>query len=202
MQAGLLIALEGIDGAGTTTQMARLAQHIAARGRQVLTTAEPSQGIVGRMIRQALAADAACSEAALALLFAADRLEHVRVEMQPVLDAGGVVLTDRYVMSSYAYQSSRLPSAWVRQLNMHARPPDATLFFQVDPALAAQRRAQRGGATERFDDLLRQQDVDRAYRTALTLPGLGHVHTVDANQDIDHVFLQLQRLVDTLLGAA
>lgn len=177
---GLLIAIEGIDGAGTTSAMAPMAAHLQASGRAVHCTAEPSRGPLGLLLREALKGHPHLTESSLALLFAADRLEHVATEVKMHLDAGAVVLCDRYVLSSYAYQGSACDLAWVQAINAHAPRPDATLFFRVKPPTAAKRRHLRGGHTERFEVNDRQEQVARVYEQALELRDLGPVHIIDA----------------------
>src|SRR5690349_6199392 len=99
--SGLLIAVEGADGAGTTTQCRRLVDWLRASGREAHLTREPSTGPVGALIRQVLAGThASFDPTALALLFAADRLDHIAREIAPARDRGAVVVTDRYVLSS------------------------------------------------------------------------------------------------------
>lgn len=197
---GWLIALEGIDGAGTSTQLQPLAAHVRSLGRTVHTTAEPSRGAIGVLLRQGLSGALTLSEEALGLLFAADRLEHLQREVEPALAAGAVVLTDRYLLSSYAYQASKLPLAWVQKLNAHARAPDASLYFRVSPQTAAARRAARDGPVERFDAAARQEAVAGAYEAALGLPGIGNVCVIDAEASVDEVTAQLKRCVATLLA--
>ena len=74
----------------------------------------------------------------LALLFAADRTDHLAAQVRPALEAGAVVICDRYVLSSLAYQGAQLPPRWVEAINAFAEPPDLTLFLEVDPAVASQ----------------------------------------------------------------
>lgn len=171
---GLFVVLEGIDGAGTTTQVARLAAILRAEGHQVLTTREPSDGPVGMLIRQALArrlvlpgGRGALAPETLALLFAADRTDHLAARIRPALEAGMVVLSDRYVLSSLAYQGVLLPQRWVGTVNDFAEAPDLTLFLEVDPAVAGQRRAQRGGAAELFEEDDLQRKIADQYRQAV-----------------------------------
>src|SRR4051794_5711725 len=103
MTAGKLIVLEGIDGAGTTTQAQRLGKHFGAR---VHVTREPSDGAAGILIRQILRGEYhPYDHTALALLFAADRLDHLKREIEPQLQKGVHVISDRYVISSLVYQS-------------------------------------------------------------------------------------------------
>ena len=162
--AGRFIVLEGIDGSGTTTQAARLAASLRELGHAVVSTREPSDGPIGVLVRQALTRRlVGLSDRALALLFAADRLDHLASVVEPALAAGKVVVSDRYVLSSLAYQGMRLPLAWVEALNAAARPADLTLFLEVDPRTAARRRHGRGGSEELFDADEVQRAVARAY---------------------------------------
>src|SRR5215471_2535238 len=112
---GCFVVLEGLDGAGTTTQAERLASRLRQAGYAVLVTREPSDGPVGTVLRRALAGGVALphrggplSDHTLALLFAADRMDHLCAEILPALGKGQIVLCDRYLLSSYAYQGATL----------------------------------------------------------------------------------------------
>ncbi|HSP20611.1 MAG TPA: dTMP kinase [Myxococcaceae bacterium] len=164
MSRGRFIVLEGIDGSGTTTQAARLVASLRDAGHPVVGTREPSDGPMGLLLRQALTRRlVGVSDRVLALLFAADRLDHLASVVEPALAAGKVVVSDRYVLSSLAYQGMRLPLAWVEALNAAARPADLTLFLEVDVRTASRRRQARGGPVELFDADPVQRAVARAY---------------------------------------
>jgi len=161
---GRFLVLEGIDGAGTTTQLTRLAEALRAEGHSVWTTREPTQGPVGMLLRQALTRQLqGLSDASLALLFAADRMHHLTTVVDPALADGQVVISDRYVLSSLAYQGLTLPMAWVEEVNTRARRPDLTLYLEVSPKVAALRRHGRGGPAEIFDEQALQARIARAY---------------------------------------
>ncbi|MBJ6762856.1 dTMP kinase [Myxococcaceae bacterium JPH2] len=171
---GTFIVLEGLDGAGTTTQTERLASALRADGHAVVTTREPSDGPLGTLIRQALTGRLGLPHGAgplapetLALLFAADRTDHLKARVLPALDEGKVVLCDRYVLSSLAYQGASLPMAWVETINAFAVPPDLTLFVGVAPEVAARRRASRGGPAELFEADEAQRRIARQYLAAI-----------------------------------
>jgi len=196
---GLFVVFEGIDGAGTTTQCERYAALLRARRRLVHVTREPSTGPIGSMIRLALthrlALPATHQAHMMALLFAADRLDHVATEIDPHLRDGYVVLSDRYDLSSLAYQSTTANEneeqsagtvCWIRELNRHARRPDVTVVLDVSPSVAAARRRARGGAAELFDDAEVQARLAEAYLGADSLvPGDHVVHiNGDASPDI------------------
>lgn len=163
----MLIALEGVDGAGTSTQCTLLARALEQRGLSVHTTREPSDNPVGKLIRQALPADATrrFDEPTMALLFAADRLDHLAHEIAPALERGAYVITDRYLLSSLVYQAELLGEGWVSEINARARHADLTLLLDVDASVARSRRAQRGGAAERYDDDALQERLVARYRT-------------------------------------
>jgi len=148
----------------------RLAAALRAGGRRVVATREPSDGPVGMLVRQALAGRlrlpngrGPLSAQTLALLFAADRTDHLDAEVRPALEEGAVVICDRYLMSSLAYQGAVLPPRWVEAINAWASPPDLTLFLEVPPALASRRRAARGGEAELYEDDGLQRKVARRY---------------------------------------
>lgn len=162
------IVLEGIDGAGTTTQRERLATWLRSLGYVVHCTAEPSGGPVGRLIRSLLSAQATPFDPdGMALLFAADRRDHIESEIQPQLARGAIVLSDRFVLSSLAYQTSAgVARDFVFQINHGGRglyEPDLTLFVEVPVTIAAERRAKRASEKEIYDDLPVQQRVAAAY---------------------------------------
>jgi dTMP kinase len=172
---GHFVVLEGADGTGTTTQLGELASHLRATGRTVTTTCEPSSGSIGKEIRARLKAGVSSDEGwrALALLFAADRLDHVEREISPALARGEIVISDRYVLSSLVYQALHVDEDFVRTLNRYAPAPDLTLVFSVplDDALA--RIAARKGTVEVYDARDLQARVHDAYaRLAPSVDGV------------------------------
>ena len=176
MRQGKFIVLEGLDGAGTTTQLDRLAGKIRASGMAVFTTREPSDGPLGLLLRQALsgrlslpAGRGPLSAETLALMFAADRMDHLHAQVRPALEAGTVVLCDRYVLSSLAYQGASVPMEWVNELNREALSPDLTLFIEVDAETAATRRQLRGAPAELFEEDGLQRRIAAQYRKAIRL---------------------------------
>ena len=187
-----LHGVEGIDGAGTTTQTTILAERMRARGLPAIATREPTGGPVGSLLRQALTHRLVVPGAhgshppswkVMALLFAADRLDHLEAEVLPNIADGVTVISDRYDLSSLAYQTATANQedgdvvAWIRQLNSHARRPDLTIVVDVSASAAAKRRAARGGAIELFEHDELQRKLAAAYRGAEQLvPGDRLVH--------------------------
>jgi dTMP kinase len=175
LKRGKFIVLEGLDGAGTTTQCDAIARALRQRGHEVWVTREPSTGPLGNLLRQSLSGRLTrpgglpLTDDTLALLFAADRIDHVASEIEPKLQSGAVVLSDRYVLSSLAYQGAALPMPWVATLNERALKPDLTLFVEVSLAEAARRRKARGGDDELFDAPAVQRRTARQYQKAIAL---------------------------------
>ena len=206
---GLFIVLEGVDGAGTTTHTKTLAASLGARGLPIHTTREPSDGPIGVMIRQILTGRLVVPGLhgarpppwkTMALLFAADRADHVEAEIEPNLRDGVTVISDRYYHSSIAYQSATAPEGadragevakWVREINRYARKPDLTIVLDIPPDVAARRRAERGKGQEIYDDLELQRELSRFYREIDGFfPDERIVH-VDSNASRDEVAEQI-----------
>jgi dTMP kinase len=202
-----LIVLEGLDGAGTTTQGKRLVQHLRERGWKVHLTREPSDGPIGRLIRELLTGrhaipDQALRQSTFGLLFAADRLDHLQREVEPQLAAGYTVISDRWYHSSLAYQGTGADRDWITALNARARRPDLTIFLQVRPEVAAQRRVAAGRVQELFEDLRMQHDVDAGYRATiaeLTTQG-ERIEVIDGELPPDAVFQEILRLIGDAPG--
>ena len=192
-RGGFFIALEGIDGAGTSTQTRALAQRlIDDLGERVHMTCEPSRGPIGRMIREQLSAGAGALNAeTLALLFAADRLDHYKREILPALEGGRVVISDRYVLSSLVYQSLECPAEWVETINARAPWPDLCVLVDLpwEEALArvARRRATSGEEKERYDEPDLQRRLAEGYGRARDAQRPGPIVTIDGGLTIDEV---------------
>lgn len=197
-----LIVLEGLDGAGTTTQTRRLVEHLNERGGKAHATREPSDGPIGQLIRQMLTgghaiAGQSIAQSTFGLLFAADRLDHLQREVEPKLAAGVTVVSDRWYHSSLAYQGTGADRDWITLLNARARRPDLTIFLQVRPEVAAARRVAAGRVQELFEDLRMQEEVAAGYKaTNAELAALGErIEVIDGEADADTVFAAIAKLV-------
>jgi dTMP kinase len=201
MPRGKLIVLEGIDGSGTTTQARMLCEWLAGRGVAVHLTREPSDGPVGRLVREILhGAHAPVGGDTMALLFAADRVDHLSREILPALERGAHVVTDRYYHSSLAYQAIEADRGWVEELNRRARRPDLTFLLDVPAEEAERRRAARGGPEERYDRLEAQRRIAENYRRLPErLPGEDY-RILDGSRPIEEVQAELRRVVVALVG--
>ena len=200
--AGRLVVLEGLDGAGTTTQAKRLVDSLIARGQAAHLTREPSDGPIGKLIREMPVGkhaieDAKISQGTFGLLFAADRLDHMQREVEPQMAKGAIVVSDRWYHSSLAYQGTGAERDWIVSLNERALRPDLTIYLKVRPEVAAQRRVAAGRVQELFEDLRMQEEVDAGYTaTFRELAARGErIEILDGELPMDTVTAQIAKLV-------
>jgi pantoate--beta-alanine ligase len=198
-RGGRFVVVEGIDGSGTTTQVARLADRL--RGMRVLvrSTREPSDGPVGTLVRQVLTGRVVAPGgrspgwATMALLFAADRMDHVESEIEPFVASGGVMLSDRYDASSLAYQSvssgvdAKEAVEWIRALNRHVRRPHLTVVLELAPELAAERRERRGDAAQLYEQNEMQRELAAFYKNLSKHLPNDRIAAIDASGTIEDV---------------
>jgi len=136
----LFIVFEGLDGAGTTTQIDLLAGFLRNENdHKVIVTKEPTNNIIGGIIRGCLTGDWKTTPAGLQLLFAADRAHHLDHEIKPALSKGCIVISDRYYLSTIAYGAVDLEKSWLYQINKKFLKPDITFLIDVTPETAISR---------------------------------------------------------------
>ncbi len=210
---GVFIVLEGIDGAGTTTHAKRLGKSLAKQGKDVRLTCEPTTGPVGALIRQVLqkrlfvpgtSGPRAFAWSTMALLFSADRLDHLDSYVVPGLRDGAIVISDRYDLSSLAYQSVTAPEeesaiAWIRELNARALRPDLTLVLDIPAERAAERRRSRGSTEELFEDPIIQRRLVDVYKRAESLVPDDHVVHLSSDGEVEEV---AARILEVALSVA
>lgn len=202
MTRGKFVVLEGGDGSGKSTQVARLAESLRAAGLAVHETFEPGAGAAGAVIRELLLhGPEAIAPVAEALLMAADRAQHVATEIAPALLRGEWVVCDRYVPSSLVYQGvvRELGVERVEQLNAVATgglEPDLVIVLDVSDDVAATRRDAGTDRLEREGDQFHVA-VRRAYRD---LAAVRSWVVVDADGPVDDVADAVRAAVEPLLA--
>lgn len=184
-----LIVLEGIDGAGTTSQAHYLVDRLHVAGLRAEFTCEPTDLETGRLIRRLLATDAAVDPMTLALLFAADRNEHLhapRSGMLSRMNEGVVMVCDRYLFSSLAYQGELTDARRVAQLNVVFPLPGQLIFIDTPVGVAQSRLAGRG-TSETIEGASLQERVARRYRAVVDeYEGTGMViHRFDGTRSLE-----------------
>jgi len=192
MHKSLFVTMEGIDGAGTTTHSKLLAGFLALKGLKVYLTQEPSSSEIGKLLRKFLN-DKRIPASTDALLFAADRVLHYKEEIKKKCEEGYIVISDRYVESSIAYQSSQsdeITIEWVENLNMFAGEPDLTILLDIDPKISLSRKNQE--FLEKFEDTSLLDKVRQVYLTRAEKLGYFVINT---HNIIELVQTEIQKIV-------
>ena len=159
----LFIVFEGIDGAGLTTHATLTEKFLQRLGYKVLLTKEPTDGLIGGLIRAALRKEWTVDPATLQLLFAADRSRHVKKVIKPALKKGVHVISDRYLFSSLAYGSLNLSVKWLKTVNSLFPLPDITFLLDISPEEAVKRIKGERFAVELFEEIEKLSKVRKAF---------------------------------------
>jgi len=161
---GIFICIEGLDGSGKSTQAKMLTKKLCKTGYNAVFTAEPSQGKIGKFIRKRLFEQERLPTTVEALLFAADRLEHIQNTIAPALKDGKIVVSDRYVYSSLAYQGSAgLDLNWIEAINANAKKPELSLFIDVAPEVVLKRLKRKKSVMENIQTQLQVYEIYQKY---------------------------------------
>ncbi len=136
---GLFIAVESLDGGGASTQAGLLRKALQREGLKVYITKEPTNNIIGGLIRGALSGVHQLPPEALQLLFVADRSHHLQREIIPILNEEGVVISDRFLWSTVAFGSINLSRHWLLRLHHYCPLPDLSIFLRVSPRVCLER---------------------------------------------------------------
>ncbi|MCW4015711.1 MAG: dTMP kinase [Candidatus Bathyarchaeota archaeon] len=159
---GLFICIEGLDGSGKTTHAHKLVRNLNEKGIDAIYTTEPSRGELGTFIRGTiLEGKKRVPRVVEAVLFAADRVEHLEKDVKPAIEEGKVVVSDRCVYSSLAYQGAAgLDLEWIEKINSFALPADYAIYIDVPPEVVVQRIRRKKSVMERLET---QREVQKVY---------------------------------------
>lgn len=165
------IVLEGLDGSGTTTQLKRLSKELTSIGSTVYPTFEPTEGPIGKMARNILQMKISLEPKSVSKVFAADRYEHIYGKGGIIenLNEGRMVICDRYLFSSLAYQSPECGFDFVYKTNSDYPLPEHLIFLSVPVEVCQSRLDKRGETEELFDAEEFQIKVDKNYHKAMEI---------------------------------
>lgn len=206
MRKGLLITFEGNDGSGKTTVSKRVYEALKKKGYPVIYTREPGGIDIAEQIRRVILdpANTAMDERTEALLYAASRRQHLVEKIIPALSKGEIVLCDRFVDSSLAYQGVGrgigMDAVWnINEFAIEGHMPDATIFLSIPLELGLQRVADRGNL-DRMDQesLTFHEKVAQGYELVKER-FLDRMEIIDASQDVDSVSDQAQRVCERII---
>lgn len=190
MSHSLFVVLEGIDGSGTTTCAKELVKELNKKGVEAYFTCEPSNSQIGKLLRKSLSGDGTgvfgnkIDAQTISLLFAADRRDHYVNEIKPRLENKTVVICDRYVYSSLAYQGKDCSQRWIEEINCTVSEPDLVFFIDVDYETSLERRSQRNSIEEIYENEKFQRDLIERYR--MVCEGK-YSFVIDGSQSIEKV---------------
>jgi len=193
MSQGFLIAIEGIDGTGKSTHVRRLGEWLAANGREVVLSREPTDGPWGKKLRES-AASGRLSAADELEYFLNDRRQHVAETIAPALAAGKVVILDRYYFSTMAYQGARgFDPAAIRRRNEEFAPaPDLLVILDLDVDLAHDRIGCRGDTANAFEQ---RENLERCRAIFLSLKDEPFTRMIASDGSVDEVALRIREVV-------
>lgn len=204
---GKLIAFEGLDGSGKSTQLGLLADRLRDLGIRVHETREPTDGPIGSLIHQMLTGRIGNGQETMAALFVADRLDHILSPADGMLArtcAGVHVLCDRYYFSSYAYQGAHLPTDWVMDCNAlcsRILRPDVNLFLDLAPEKCLSRLEKERLHLELYENMESLTRVREKYLEAFELLGSEEeVLLFDADRDLDELSEEIWSKLEDMLS--
>jgi len=188
---GTFICIEGLDGSGKTTHAHRLVQNLQKQGFDAIYTTEPSRGALGAFIRSyVLEGEKRVPRVVEAVLFAVDRVEHLETMVKPALNEGKIVISDRCVYSSLAYQGAAgLDLEWIEKINSFALSPDLAIYIDVSPEVVVKRIRRKKSVMERLET---QRKVQEVY---IKFVDKGKLVPIDGDKTKDEVEQDLLRLI-------
>lgn len=199
------IVLEGLDGAGTTTQAAKLQEYFTKLKKDSFLTREPTDGPIGKLVRDVLAGRLMryrLAEREMALLFAADRLEHSRL-IESKLLTGSHVVCDRYIFSSMAYQTldPSISAEWVTEINLGFSKPHLTLFLSVPVEECLRRIASRNESPTVYEKKDFLETIDQNYKRLANYyeEHVGPLIVIDGAPPPKDVHSEIMRALETNL---
>lgn len=180
---GTFICIEGLDASGKTTQTRRLVKELKRRGFEAMYTTEPSPGDIGKFIRtHILQRKRRVPIAVEALLFAVDRVDHLERRIKPALEEGKIVVSDRYVYSSLAYQGAAgLDLNWIQEINRSVIVPDLAIYIDIPPEVVVKRIKRKRSVMERLEVQRRVREVYMKFVKD------GQLTLIDGNRPRDEV---------------
>ncbi|MGI6393127.1 MAG: dTMP kinase [bacterium] len=199
----MFIAVEGIDGSGKSTTLKELEKYLLNLGHKVFLTVEPTEMESGKIIREILAKkeeDAPLTHELLALLFAADRLNHLREQIWPALKRKETVVTDRYFFSSIAYQSVNVSYEWVKGINRFAMMPDLLIYIDVSIDKALMRLSAFRQTTELYETRAYLEQIKASYETVLAdFSKFVKIVRLDGNLKMDEIYSDIEKKFEGVL---
>ncbi|MEM1844976.1 MAG: dTMP kinase [Ignisphaera sp.] len=195
---GLFVVIEGIDGSGKTTIAKKLVEKLKSMGYEAEYTYEPFASPFSQALKQYIDTYGGAEPEIEALAMALDRLYHIRKVVLPLLNEGFIVISDRYLYSSIAYQGARgIDLDWIYLVNRYAIEPDVAIYLRVPFDIALERKKQKESKWSYFEDIDRLKKAQDIYEKLVLLNKLV---PVDASRKVDDVINECLNIIFDYLG--
>ncbi len=186
------IVFEGLDGSGITTQSTLLRNYLLSKGKKVVLTKEPTDGLIGGLIKACLRREWKTDPFVLQTLFAADRRHHIHTEIEPSLRNGKIVISDRYILSSFAFGMLDVPLSTLKHLNENVIKPNIVFFIDTQPSVCIERIKKARPHLEIFEDEHKLQQIRKNF---LALKNLyPQTYVIDGNREPLDIFEDIKRI--------
>ena len=193
---GKFVCFEGLDGSGITTQATMLRNSLTGEDKDAVLTKEPSDGLIGGLIKACLRHEWKTDSQTLQVLFAADRTHHLATEIEPALKKGKTVICDRYILSSLAFGGMSISVDTIKQLNSHFRKPNLTILVDTQPKVCIQRMQKARHHIELFEE---EQKLVQIRNNYLGLKNFfPNTVVVDGNRKAEEVHTEIKKIVKSM----
>ncbi|MFC1741412.1 dTMP kinase [Nanoarchaeota archaeon] len=194
---GIFIVFEGLDGSGSSTQAGMLIRYLKKFGLKPHLTKEPTNNLIGGLIRGALTKEWHASNMCFQLLFSADRAHHLDREIIPTLNKGTVVISDRYFYSTIAFGSLDCDKEWLKELNKNFLIPDIVYLIKVPPEVCIDRIGKNRYEFELFEEVEKLTKIWKTYEElAENNP---HIHIIDGTKSKETVHEEIIDIMNKYL---
>ena len=191
---GKFAVFEGLDGAGITTQATLLRNYFLGKDKDTLLTKEPTDGLIGGVIKACLRHEWKTDPLTLQMLFATDRSHHLTTEIEPALKDGKIVMCDRYILSSLAFGSIYVSLDTLKKLNTNFRKPNMTIVIDTHPRVCMERMQKARHHVELFED---EHKLEQIRRNLISLKKyFPETYIVDGNRPADAIAAEVRKLVE------
>jgi dTMP kinase len=191
----MFIVFEGLDGSGLSTHAINLRNYLMKKGKRILLTKEQTDGVIGGLIKSYLKKEWKVSPLTLQLLFVADRAHHLDREIEPSLNEGKIVISDRYIFSTLAFGGLDINMKFLKTINSKFRKPDLTFILDCPAEVCLERlNRTRFSHLELFEEKSKMEKIRKNYLSFKNY--FPHVYVINANRSIEQVFEDIRKIVE------
>jgi len=196
MKKGKFIVFEGLDGSGQSTQISFLQKYLESKGYKVHNTTEPTNNLIGGLIRGILTKQWKLSNTGIQLLYAADRAHHLESEIEPAIKKNNIVISSRYYFSTFAYGSLNNDLDWLKAINEKFPLPDITFFIKVSPENCMKRINRSRFRKEFFEEKNKLEKVMKTYLKISHDKKFKKFYVIDGEQSREKVAEDIRKIID------